>query len=86
MTPEELQYQFETQEPRRLNTIATAHVIAFARHVLERIPPARWNAKQWATTTGIVDVYRRSQTISVRQKWFIVNTLRETVPENVFYL
>jgi hypothetical protein len=86
MTHEELQYRFETQEPRRLNAIATAHVIAFARHVLERIPPAQWTARQWATTTGIVDVYRRSRTISPRQKWFIVNTLSETVPENVFYL
>ena len=86
MTHEELQYQFETQEPRALIEIPTAQVVAFARHVLERIPPAQWNARHWATTTGIVDVYRRYQTISLKQKWFIVNTLSETVPENVAYL
>jgi hypothetical protein len=86
MTYDELQYQFETQEPRVLNEIPTAIVIAFARHMLERIPPARWNAKHWATTTGIVDVYKRYRTISPKQKWFITNTLSETVPENVFYL
>jgi len=54
--------------------------------MLERIPPAQWNARHWATTTGIVDVYRRYQTISLKQKWFIVNTLSETVPENIAYL
>ena len=86
MTYEELQYSFETMEPKDLARMPTELIVALGNHMIKRIPPHIWISKDWATSCGIVDQYRRTQDISAKQKWFLIRVIQETLPQGLVYL
>jgi hypothetical protein len=86
MTLEELQYQFEIREPRDLMRLPVPVITAFALHMIRQIPAQRWIARDWATTSGIVDQFRRTRAISDRQKMFVIGACQRTLPDNLLYL
>lgn len=86
MTLEELQYTFETANPSDIYLMPTELIVAFGYHLTKRVPPNQWIPKEWATCCGIIDQYRRREGISKKQKWYLVNALRDQVPQSVPYL
>ena len=86
MTFEELQYTFETANPSDINLMPTELIIAFGYHMTKRVPPKEWIPKEWATACGIIDQYRRKESISDKQKWYLVNALKNQVPHSIPYL
>ena len=86
MTPEDLQYQFETQEPWALMRLPTEVVVAYGRHVIRQIPAHEWVSKDWATTGGIIAQFTHTRDITAKQKWFLIRVIQETVPRGLRYL
>ena len=86
MTYEELQYAFETQEPKDLMRLPTELVMAYGNHMIQRIPAHRWQPRDWATSCGIMDQFRRTQDISAKQKMFVIAACHRTLPQGLLYL
>jgi hypothetical protein len=86
MTYEELQYSFETMEPIALAMMPENLIVAFARHMTNKIPPQLWIAKDWATSCGIIDQFRRTQSISAKQKMFLIGSCQRQLPQGLLYL
>ena len=86
MTYEELQYSFETMEPRALAHMPTELVVAFGKHMVNKIPAQYWVSKDWATSCGIIDQFRHTRDISRKQKWFLIRVIQETLPQGLLYL
>ena len=83
MTFEELQYTFETANPSELKLIPTELIVAFGYHLTKRVPAGEWIPKEWATCCGIIDQYKRTRDLSDKQKWYLVNALKDQVPQSM---
>lgn len=86
MTFEELQYTFETANPSDIYLMPTEIIVAFGWHLTKRVPANQWIPKEWATCCGIIDQYRRTKSLSDKQKYFLVNALCRQMPQSVPYL